>query len=152
MSSDDPYLHAPEIPPGCCKHGMPHKFGCDDCTIERLHAENATLTDRIDRLGETVQRLTAENEALREKLEDSEENVELLGLVAQGHVELLAEREADRAAMREIADVAHCGGLAGLSEGDALTLIRRLTLAHFDTSKPREHTAAAIEKLKARTA
>lgn len=37
--SSEPYIHAPEVPPGHCKHGMPHSFKCDDCTIERLHAE-----------------------------------------------------------------------------------------------------------------
>lgn len=48
-----------------------------------------------------IRRLVQENEELREKLEDAEENVALLGQVAQAHIELLAEREKDREAMRE---------------------------------------------------
>jgi hypothetical protein len=34
--------------------------------------------------------------------------------------------------IKEIAEIAHSGGLRGLSEADALTLIRRLTLPYFD--------------------
>ena len=30
-----------------------------------------------------------------------------------------------------VADIAHCGGLASLSEADAITAIRKLTLTHF---------------------
>ena len=33
--------------------------------------------------------------------------------------------------LKSIADIAHCGGLASLSEADAITAIRKLTLTHF---------------------
>jgi len=34
--------------------------------------------------------------------------------------------------LKEIAEIAHNGGLRGFSEGDALTLIRRLTIPYLD--------------------
>lgn len=76
-----------------------------------------------------LRRLHAENETLREKLEDSEENVELLGLVAQGHIDMLAEREADRAAMRA-----------------ALEALEH----HVQQTRPIARTSAAISLLKER--
>ena len=48
-----------------------------------------------------IRRLVAENEDLRCKLDDAEENVFGLGLVAQGHIELLEKHNADLAAMRQ---------------------------------------------------
>lgn len=52
-----------------------------------------------------------------------------------------------------VADIAHSGGLIGLSEGAALTAIRRLTLDHWVTSgTPEEHKhrahAATAESLR----
>jgi len=34
-----------------------------------------------------------------------------------------------------VADIAHCGGLASLSDADAITAIRKLTLTHFKKSR-----------------
>lgn len=76
-----------------------------------------------------LRRLVAEVGALREKLEDAEENVALLGAVARGHMELLAEREADRAAMRE-----------------ALEALEH----HVQQTRPIARTSAAISLLKER--
>jgi hypothetical protein len=46
---------------------------------------------------------------------------------------------AEKNTLKQIADIAHCGGLAGLTETEALTAIRRLTLTHWDK---RRHTDA----------
>ena len=40
--------------------------------------------------------------------------------------------------IKQIADIAHCGGLAGLTEADALTAIRRLSLKYWDTTRNTE--------------
>ena len=41
--------------------------------------------------------------------------------------------------LRHIAAIAHCGGLCGLSEADALTAIRRISLVAWDKSGSEEH-------------
>jgi hypothetical protein len=41
--------------------------------------------------------------------------------------------------LKQLADLAHCGGLAGLTEAEALTAIRRLTPTHWDKGR---HTDA----------
>jgi hypothetical protein len=43
--------------------------------------------------------------------------------------------------LKQIADLAHCGGLAGLTEAEALTAIRCLTLMHWDKGR---HTNVMI--------
>lgn len=63
---------------------------------------------------------------------------------------LVAEREADRAAMREIALVAHCGGLGNLNEWQALTMLRRLTLSYFDKSLSNADVARELTDLRQR--
>jgi hypothetical protein len=40
--------------------------------------------------------------------------------------------------LKEIAEIAHNGGLCGLNEADALTSIRRLTLPYWDKRRPDE--------------
>jgi hypothetical protein len=40
--------------------------------------------------------------------------------------------DADLKTLCQIADLAHCSGLAGLHEGEALVAIRRLTLMYWD--------------------
>ncbi len=44
---------------------------------------------------------------------------------------LVAENEAQAALLRQITLTAHCGGLASMSEAEALIAIRKLTLAHW---------------------
>ena len=56
-------------------------------------------------------------------------------------------RDAER--WKQIATVAHCGGLAGLSESDALVLIRRLTLPVWDKSKTHKEYFAVIDAARA---
>ena len=52
--------------------------------------------------------------------------------------------------LMHIADLAHCGGLAGLTEAEALIAIRRLTLKHWD--KRRHTDAMTIDTLAAERA
>lgn len=47
-----------------------------------------------------------------------------------------------RAQLVKIAAIAHDGGLCGMSEGDALVAIRRLTLAHWVMSGTESERAA----------
>jgi hypothetical protein len=53
--------------------------------------------------------------------------------------ELRTRRETDVAeeenTLKQIADLAHCGGLAGLTEVEALTAVRRLTLMYLDKGR-----------------
>lgn len=46
---------------------------------------------------------------------------------------LTRQRDELLAAAKTVASIAHCGGLSGMSESDALIAIRKATLAHFDT-------------------
>ena len=51
---------------------------------------------------------------------------------------------ADMAKLRNIASIAHCGGLVGMSVSDALTAVRRATLPYFDTEATEEQHRAMI--------
>lgn len=44
-----------------------------------------------------------------------------------------------------IAEIAHAGGLRGLSEADALIAIRRLTLPHWDTTGGHDARASRVD-------
>ena len=57
----------------------------------------------------------------------------------------IAKRDAER--LKSIAEVAHCGGLIGLSEDDALTVIRRLSLEHFDRQRSTEETKRSLSAI-----
>jgi len=46
--------------------------------------------------------------------------------------------------LRSVASIAHCGGMAKMSESDSLTEIRRATLPHFDKSATEEQHRSAI--------
>ena len=48
----------------------------------------------------------------------------------------MTQSKPDKQILEMISDIAHCGGLVGLSESDALRYIRRLTLNHFDRNCP----------------
>lgn len=48
------------------------------------------------------------------------------------------------AKLRNIASIAHCGGLVGMSVSDALTAVRRATLPYFDTEATEEQHRAMI--------
>lgn len=50
----------------------------------------------------------------------------------------------NQALLESVAEVAHCGGLVGMSEADALILIRKLTLHHWRKERTREQARAAI--------
>jgi hypothetical protein len=58
--------------------------------------------------------------------------------------------EAEKKTLKQIADIAHCGGLAGLSEAEALIAVRRLTLMYLD--KGRNIAAMARDTLAALSA
>jgi hypothetical protein len=49
--------------------------------------------------------------------------------------------------LKQIADIAHCGGLAGLTEVEALIAVRRLTLIYLD--KGRNTDAMTMDTLAA---
>jgi hypothetical protein len=53
-------------------------------------------------------------------------------------------------ALGTIADVAHSSGLAGLSESDALILIRHLTISYWDMTKAPEQAAKDIRAARTR--
>jgi hypothetical protein len=61
--------------------------------------------------------------------------------------------EAEKKTLKQIADIAHCGGLAGLSETNALTAVRRLTLMYLDKGRNTDvmtsDTLAALRASKA---
>lgn len=48
--------------------------------------------------------------------------------------------------LSRIAVIAHCGGWADLSESEALTLIRRMTLPHFDKAIDMDKARAIVMK------
>jgi len=51
--------------------------------------------------------------------------------------------------LNHIAELAHNGGLADLSEGDALTAIRRLTLPYWSRTSGSEGTAKVLHAIAA---
>ena len=62
----------------------------------------------------------------------------------------LIEKQRDEllAALESVAVVAHCGGLDCMSESDALTTVRRITIPYFDTTLTGKQYQAAIAKAK----
>ena len=50
--------------------------------------------------------------------------------------------------LRTIASIAHCGGLADMTESDALIAIRRTTIPHLVTEATKEQYIAAIASVK----
>jgi len=63
---------------------------------------------------------------------------------------LRAELDARGKAMSHIADIAHCGGWLGMSEGDALTAIRKLTIEHWNKAGSRsDHVQRVAEAMRA---
>lgn len=124
--------------------------------LSRLERDVGTLLD--DMLNGLID-IQNENEALRsrDELRDRAEGQSAFDLQAQVEA-LKAARAADKAGfeavireLREevarlkkesqgallsgVADIAHCGGLAMLSEADAITAIRKLTLAQFKNGR-----------------
>lgn len=57
----------------------------------------------------------------------------------------MAQQGIDAEHLQKIAAVAHCGGLAGLSEAEALEIIRRVTLPRFVKSMRAEDNVRAID-------
>jgi hypothetical protein len=53
------------------------------------------------------------------------------GTVVVPLAEVATEQPGDAERLRAVANIAHAGGLQGMSEGDALTAIRRLTIDHW---------------------
>lgn len=50
--------------------------------------------------------------------------------------------------LKAIASIAHCGGMAGMTESDALIAIRRATLPYFVTVATEEQHRATIASVK----
>ncbi len=48
--------------------------------------------------------------------------------------------------LQSISVIAHCGGLTGMSEGDALTEIRKISLPYWNKDSSIEQDRAAIAK------
>jgi len=66
-------------------------------------------------------------------------------LERRGLLEEAAELRRLHAALTNAATIAHCGGLWGMSEAEALVSVRRITLPHWDmVGSP--HARAAIAK------
>lgn len=128
------------------------EYEISESRLAQLDRDVATL---LNDMLEGLIDLQNENEALhaREALRDRAEGQSAFDLQAQVEA-LKAARAADKAGfevvireLREevarlkggsqgallsgVADIAHCGGLASLSEADAITAIRKLTLTHF---------------------
>lgn len=53
----------------------------------------------------------------------------------RGLINMQRKNESLRETLESIADIAHCGGLASLSEAGAITAIRKLTLAHLKSGR-----------------
>ena len=70
-----------------------------------------------------------------------QEGVQVLALQANERalLEKMWGLKKDAESLRHIAAVAHCGGLRGLSDADALVAIRRLSLAAWDKAGNVEH-------------
>lgn len=93
-----------------------------------------------------IRRLVAENEALQKQLQETA----LQAVTAFDQAQEAYERaEAQAALLRQITLTAHSGGLASMSEADALIAIRKLTLAkwsevsHLNESAIRQHLEGA---------
>lgn len=136
----------------CITNPAGTKYEISESRLARLDQSVVTLlNDMLDGLCS----LQRENEALRsrDELRDRAEGQSAFDLQAQVEA-LKAARASDKAGfevvireLREevarlkggsqgsllsgVADIAHCGGLASLSEADAITAIRKLTLTHF---------------------
>ena len=52
------------------------------------------------------------------------------------------------ATLKAVTSIAHCGGLSGMSDGEALIAIRRMTLPYFDKAATLEQHRAAIASVK----
>jgi hypothetical protein len=65
----------------------------------------------------------------------------------------VSSNNAEEDTLKQIADIAHCGGLAGLTEVEALIAIRRLTLMYLDKGRNTDvmtsDTLAALRASKA---
>jgi hypothetical protein len=68
-------------------------------------------------------------------------------------VHLKPSDNAEEDTLKQIADIAHCGGLAGLTEAEALIAVRRLTLMYLDKGRNTDvmtsDTLAALRASKA---
>ena len=136
----------------CITNPAGTKYGISAPRLAQLDRGTVTLLN--DMLDDLID-LQKENEALRARdaLRDRAEGQSAFDLQAQVEA-LKAARASDKAGfevvireLREevarlkggsqgsllsgVADIAHCGGLASLSEADAITAIRKLTLTHF---------------------
>jgi hypothetical protein len=49
-------------------------------------------------------------------------------------------------ALRRIASIAHCGGLAGLSQEEALFMVRKLSLNYWNTNATLEEERTALSE------
>lgn len=58
------------------------------------------------------------------------------------------EVEQLRETLAGIANVAHCGGQAGMTKDDALNAIRKLSLPHFDLNSTIDDQMSEINRLK----
>ena len=66
-------------------------------------------------------------------------------------VELQQQRDKLLEDISNIAAVAHCGGVCGLSSDDALVLIREATLKHWDRNSTPQHVMACITRVSNQT-
>lgn len=107
---------------------------------QELLRKAAELRALADRLGAQLGDATAEIAELKE-IRD--------GLVLANE-ELTSKHDRLLEDLEGIAMVAHCGGLDGMSQDDALIAIRRSTVSYWDKSATREQTVAVIARLKGR--
>ena len=66
-------------------------------------------------------------------------------------VELKRQRDELLGAISNIAAVVHCGGVCGLSSDDALVLIRKVTLKHWDRNSDPQHVMGTITRVSNQT-
>ena len=66
-------------------------------------------------------------------------------------VELKRQRDELLEDISNIAAVAHCGGVCGLSPDDALILIRKATLKHWDRNSDPQHVMGTITRVSNQT-
>ncbi len=68
--------------------------------------------------------------------------------LARCYIELTKQRDELLNLLRTVASISHCGGLAEMSESDALTAVRVATLPYFETDASEKHHTEAIARVK----
>lgn len=78
----------------------------------------------------------AEVQGLYRTIAELRQQVASADLIRADAMERMAQQDQTIDALKHIADIAHAGGLAAMTELDALVAIRHLSLPYWDTKRP----------------